>query len=471
MKKENSLTKSEAIQKVTEQLDKPIHIDDFTQRVLDIWPSKAKKPQASIRNEIWQVALGKILLSPDKTELIPMRIGMNGVRIRIRLIEEEIQQGLLSVDRTFQFVAPHHKDPEEFFLEDDKGQEIQKILIRNSLVSLFDFGTLNYQHLFFNIEDWYLAEEITCKDTLLLTVLDWETAHFQISLEREDHRTRYLEKIEEKNSEFADCIFNILENELNEYVSAKNAVAHAYYLLCKDDLIVSDPWYEIIQNDSRMIYQYFEICYPEDDIFFEYVPKTNVIPDKSVEKQQEKNIITFKVSLRDKKKIWRRIEIRGEQTLEDLDLIIKSGFNYERFEHLSGFWKFVRRGETSRFREIDLGRINPFEAGYSKALTIADLDLSVADRLKYVYDFGEWIEHDLIVENVNESEADTVYPRITDRNKPKYLQCVSCREKGEKTIAKLICITCSNRFQKEIVLCDRCASKFHSEHYLDEILY
>lgn len=44
------------------------------------------------------------------------------------------------------------------------------------------------------------------------------------------------------------------------------------------------------------------------------------------------------------------------------------------------------------------------------------------------------------------------------------------RQKGEKTIAKWICIECSEDEGGEVFLCEDCI-KEHEDHYIDEILY
>ena len=41
------------------------------------------------------------------------------------------------------------------------------------------------------------------------------------------------------------------------------------------------------------------------------------------------------------------------------------------WDHMSGFWKLVRRGQSRRFREVDLGSFNPFGEGEAADLTIA----------------------------------------------------------------------------------------------------
>ena len=47
------------------------------------------------------------------------------------------------------------------------------------------------------------------------------------------------------------------------------------------------------------------------------------------------------------------------------------------------------------------------------ALRSASLGLGLApgDELKYVYDFGDWIEHKITLEAITEPQADVKYPR------------------------------------------------------------
>ncbi|MCK4818955.1 hypothetical protein KA005_24490 [bacterium] len=47
-----------------------------------------------------------------------------------------------------------------------------------------------------------------------------------------------------------------------------------------------------------------------------------------------------------------------------------------------------------------MGNIDPLGEGNGADIRIAGLGLQVGDRLKYVYDFGDWIEHEIIVEKI-----------------------------------------------------------------------
>jgi len=88
-----------------------------------------------------------------------------------------------------------------------------------------------------------------------------------------------------------------------------------------------------------------------------------------------------------------------------------------------------------------------------------------------VYDFGDWIEHILTVESIEETQTGVIYPRETERNQPQYVYCVECQKKGKESIAEWICLSCSNTEGKEVLLCKRCLHKHEDNHYLDEIIY
>ena len=101
---------------------------------------------------------------------------------------------------------------------------------------------------------------------------------------------------------------------------------------------------------------------------------------------------------------------------------------------------------------------------------IADLDLAVGDLLKYVYDFGDWIEHHLTLEAIEEPQAKVKYPREIARNEPEYVYCTECQKKGKQVVAKWICRSCSLSQGERIWVCDKCNIQ-HEDHYLEEILY
>jgi hypothetical protein len=178
------------------------------------------------------------------------------------------------------------------------------------------------------------------------------------------------------------------------------------------------------------------------------------------------------VALKYSPKIWREVEIQGKQTLAELSNVLVNAFNHE-WDHLGGFWKLIPRNASTgkvRYREVELGTVNPFEESDGAKVKVAGIGLSEGDKLKFVFDFGDWIEHTLTLELITPSQSSMEYPREVARNKPKYLNCVKCKQKGKQSVAQWICITCSNKYQKDMVYCEKCSER-HEDHYMEEILY
>ena len=165
------------------------------------------------------------------------------------------------------------------------------------------------------------------------------------------------------------------------------------------------------------------------------------------------------------------IEIQAGQTFADLDRAIRRAFGHDSYDHMGGFWKLIPRGQSrKKFREIEIGEVNPLGEGSASDLHIGGMDLQLGDRIKYVYDFGDWIEHEIILEEITTAENGKRYPVEVARNEPNYQYCVVCQSKGKDTVATLVCLQCST--QKRIIyLCEDCAGRKHEDHFVEEIVY
>jgi len=127
-------------------------------------------------------------------------------------------------------------------------------------------------------------------------------------------------------------------------------------------------------------------------------------------------------------------------------------------------------GRAARMREVEIGDVEPMGGGDGARIKVAELGLAVGEQLKYVYDFGDWIEHQLTLQALEAPQSNVEYPREVARNKPDYTFCVKCQKKGKQQVAKWICMQCTTGPEQEILLCEKCADK-HDDHYLEEILY
>ncbi len=100
-------------------------------------------------------------------------------------------------------------------------------------------------------------------------------------------------------------------------------------------------------------------------------------------------------------RVSRTIQIRGDQTLEDLHGVINDAFERDD-DHLYGF--YVPEGRSMYGgKELMLGAL------------VGSLNLRVGKKLRYHFDFGDdWI-HDVKVKAVGEADADEKYPKVIEK--------------------------------------------------------
>ncbi len=265
----------------------------------------------------------------------------------------------------------------------------------------------------------------------------------------------------------------LLEKASSEGILGREAVAKAYTRMADPRGYPGDHWITVVERDSRMKLFDTEIRYAESRTFLDDALGRKQVKPKalSVSAAQRQQVYRFKVALKYRPGLWRRIEIQGGHTLADWDGILRGEFKHDFSDHLSGFWRKLRRADTKRFREVEIGTVEPFGGGKGAEKRIGGLGLAVGDELKWVYDFGDWIEHTIALEAIAEPEASAKYPRVVAQNKPQYQDCECCARQGRQTRATWICIYCSNEQGREVLVCKDCLFTEHEEHYADEIVY
>lgn len=174
-------------------------------------------------------------------------------------------------------------------------------------------------------------------------------------------------------------------------------------------------------------------------------------------------IYVFKVALKHRKGLWRRIEIKGDQTLGDFDSIIRNAFDHDVSDHLSEFFR-------EQWPRGGFGEIDSFGGGEGADNQIERLGLSEGEILGYVYDFGDEIYHIITLEKIVETEEIVKYPRVISKNKQRFRYCETCKKQGKKTVATWICYKCSEDEGRNVLLCEDCMDE-HEDHYAEEILY
>jgi hypothetical protein len=139
----------------------------------------------------------------------------------------------------------------------------------------------------------------------------------------------------------------------------------------------------------------------------------------------ENSVFVFKITLAGARSIWRRIAVRGDQTLDDLHEAIFQAFDRDD-EHLYSFF-FPRPGRKGRAALRDAEEYtHPFNA--TKPDPFADkplknagttrlsaLGLKAGRTFLYLFDFGDEWWHEITVEETDAPDDKGQYPRIIEK--------------------------------------------------------
>ena len=449
-------------------------IDELAKRVLAIYPSRAKNPLTSVRSTLRTEHAGKTLVFLDRQTIVPLRVAMQGVRFRIPLTREEVDRGVLCIAPAFDCFRRQGLAHQDMHLLDAAGHPLASRVVTLKQQVTGPLGSFTQETPAFELGAWYRAHRVRHNDSVLVTIEDWQHGRFR--LEHEPANQRRQQDIERQNQELANALFAMLEAARNEQLYGHQAIPTAYARLSDPRGYPGDHWTEVIANDARMQWDGFSIHYsdfrsPWDEMLLLAQQAEHVPPQESYTPEQARQLYRFTAALWHRPQLWRRLEIQGSQTLADFDAILREAFRHDTSDHLGGFWRLVRRGTGQRFREVDLGDIDPFGGGSGAGQHLAGLGLKPGDALKYVYDFGDWIEHKLTLEEVTAPEAGATYPRIVAQNAPQYQYCQTCQGKRRKSRATWVCIECSNAQQQDVLVCERCLIKEHEDHYAEEVIY
>lgn len=116
------------------------------------------------------------------------------------------------------------------------------------------------------------------------------------------------------------------------------------------------------------------------------------------------SVHTIKVGLRGTRPpIWRRLEVPSTVRLDALSTVVQAAFGWHGY-HL---WVFeTSRGEFG-LPDAELGHRD------AATVTLEAVAPRTGTRLRYLYDFGDDWEHDIVVEAVGRADPDASYPRCT----------------------------------------------------------
>lgn len=446
-------SRKQVVEKILNSITEPIKADELVEKILKRYKSTAKNPKRAIRSYLRELD-GKELIFEDMHTIVPMEIAMQGIRYYITL-DEIPQQGVILSDVFCSFIPWHVKNKVQLLDASHQKLDYKEVQVKMEKQSPLDlFGYLKASG--YSLESWFKQNKITPEHIILISIVDWNKLCFSL-----DVGTRESIK-EENNQKFADIVFNMLEKANNEYIDIQSSIATAYYLLGKENRLPCEYWRNILTNDGRMVCDRTGIQYADSLPFLEMFEENAYFEEPCVSEEEGRKVYCFKAYLKYKDTIWRTFQIQGEQTLVDLHYYMIELFDYDLdSSYISSFWKCIQRGKNKRkYREVEISRMSHFDNG--EDTPIAALEISVGDRLKYVYYDKERIEHMIELQEVTEPQ-EIEYPIEIQRNKPEYQYCSKCKQ-----VAIYVCYTHS---QKESFVCDGDCLEEYEACYLEKIIY
>jgi hypothetical protein len=465
-------TLHQVVEQVLLELDGPITVKDLAERVYAIYPTRAKTAMSSLRNCLHYEEQGKNLVYLSRDTLLPIHLAMQDIRFRVPIDRHAEKEATIPVF-LFDYFLPYRGKPSDIIFVNKEGGLIpvrikaEKNIWQTGMMFAMDFTDV------FDFGLWFQHFQPWRGDSLLVTSRDWDTKTYL--LEFEPQKQKQIKEAERINREFSDILYGLLEESPRGDIFSNQVVLDTYARLSNPRGYPGDNWHDLVLKDKRIKFDGLIIKYAEDFSPLEAMKLDEDGPLPWVKdtytKKQSNQVYRFRVFLESNTSIWRVIEMKAEHTFADLDRMFRQAFGHDTFDHIGGFWKLIPRGHSQkRFREAEIGDVNPLGEGTAAGLHIGGVDLKSGDLMKYVYDFGDWIEHGIQLEGISAAEAGKSYPVEVGRNKPKYQYCVVCKSKGKETIATSICLQCSTE-KKPVVLCDDCAIEKHEGHYVEEIVY
>ncbi|MEW6094900.1 MAG: hypothetical protein AB1531_13145, partial [Chloroflexota bacterium] len=321
---EKKMTMSQAVQTIIEQLDSPITEDELARRVFEIYPTTAKTAPASLRNTIRYDHDGRTLIRLSKDRIIPMRTFMPGIRFRISVDARLAYACTLTLDMFEPFYVHARGAKASLTFVDEKGATLPTRMKAVLSPGPKDLARIigNIKSEGYDLQKWAETRQVQKGDSILITIRDWGQGIY--ALEHEPASKRQRPKIEAANRKFADTLFAILEESYDDRPPAHQLIPKAYASLPDPYGYPGDHWMQVIERDGRMNYNGWMITYAEDMSPFDRIALTEpgerlpFVKDKYT-REKAGQVFRFKAEMAYNKRIWREVEIKGNQRVAELD--------------------------------------------------------------------------------------------------------------------------------------------------------
>lgn len=480
MSKPNSPTRTSAIRETLANAQTPLTFDELLARASAIFPMDAKGLKAaldSFRHNDYTTQ--RLLQQTLDGRYAWLALLLTGANLKHTLTAQELEKNELRFEPELAVslfpTRVYHEPvaPCECSLPDGMRVHlnIEQVGERGWLAA---WGT-RAEKMFW---DWLKTQGAQTGDALVFHIENGTPARCAVSFVA--HAARVVECTQTRNEIFAETISVFLKPKQNgmrtEDIAARLLALGLYHDPCPPDaleqILESDPRFRLDRDAwkiaTRADRQYFALGLQHDDMFDFFGEEQKRAKRKHPPKKDfAEQVYRFLASFRHNKSLWRRIEICGDQTLWELDEIMREAFGHDAMDHLSEFYL----GTDAEAHRRGLGAHNPFESSSADAWLIGELGLAPGDALSYTYDFGDNIQHVLQVEAIGLRERGVKYPRVVEQNKPRHRYCPNCKTEGKQEIATWVCIDCSTKKQRDVLACAEHVVSEHQDHYAEEIVY
>ncbi len=406
-------TLDSVVEAIMAKVDGPISLSDLVQQVLAHKPSRAKDPAKAVMTHLRDpYGRNKAFVFVDRETVLPLRMAMEGVRFRITLDRQMVNQGSIALHPYFvpflrgvRVAVPPEIMPT---FETELGREIPASLTELRSKPQGVFGELTGgKTQAVEFKAWLSSVDARRGDSLLLTVVDWEQGRFQLAFEPE--RRRRKAEVARQNQDLADQLCDLLKSTINKRLWAERGLEMAYARLPSARDYPGDHWTQVVDKDKRLLRDVFEIVSAESSsgLLSDLLEADEeAIEEQPFTARQGKQVYRFRAR-RGRQEF--SIEVQGNDTLGNLDAVMREAFGLEMFDHLAEFSLIVSRGKQKQAQPF--GLMDPAGEHAACRVRLAGLGLAPGAHLEYLYDLGDATQFALVLEAIEEPEAKVRYPR------------------------------------------------------------